>query len=933
MQEKTNQFLEKLNDWLFKAAEITLKLSQRLFVLLQRLWAWYQSLDLPEIPLSPLQWTLLFYVIFAGFFLWATPIFEASDELWHFGMVEYITEHAQLPIQDPDHPDTLYRQEGSQPPLYYALASAVISPIDISDAPDFRILNPHANTGRPAAYGNKNLVLHSTQAPVLQGTVLAVYVLRVFSILMGFVTVWAVFQSAKLLATHRPVVAILAAAITAFNPMFLFISASVNNDNLVIMLNSLVIWFGLLTLRDGFDTRRSLALAALLACATLTKLSALALVPVIAFAAIWLALRDKNWKGLVILGSAMLFFWLLIAGWWYYRNIMLYGELFGTQMMVQIAGARPEVLDLGKLMGMLLAEFEGFRMSYWGIFGGFNIQTTVLFYALLDFIVFVAIFGVIFLVAQLVSIRDFSYARRELSLMLFLLGVVLIGGLALISWTAQTFASQGRLMFPFIAAVSPLLAVGLVELIWWMLFLLSPPDRSFVRAGDAVPDEILRQALAYPMRFLGLFALILPFLAIAPNYSAPAPLDTIPTRDNFVTVYADYGAIELIGYEHVDRRYLPGERVELTFYWRVKEQSTEDYSLALTLLSPYGDRLGGVDTYPGAGALRTSTWEVGKIYADTYEVPLLRAISARYPFRVKVDWYDEAPSETLDIVNRDGVDLPVVLLDVGAVVQPNYSLSLTRFESLETVDRFEREFGASIRLTSFKVLPPFTVEIEWEAINSMDLDYTAFVHVLNAEGELVGQADTFPELPTHYWYPPERYVTQHPIRFLADQLEPGTYTVLVGWYENNGEDYPRLQIYEMDKEKQRDNFELFQFPMNEFGLPLIPEFTENEAEATDDEFLPEAPIIPLEESTGFVPMITVEVRESATPEATGEITENAPNPNATQAPSEMTAEATESALETEASSTVEPESTASSDAETEITPEATPEAEATLETD
>ena len=53
----------------------------------------------------------------------------------------------------------------------------------------------------------------------------------------------------------------------------------------------------------------------------------------IAFGAVWVAYRDKNWQGLAILGVAIVVAWSAIAGWWYVRNIQLYGELFGTYTM------------------------------------------------------------------------------------------------------------------------------------------------------------------------------------------------------------------------------------------------------------------------------------------------------------------------------------------------------------------------------------------------------------------------------------------------------------------------------------------------------------------------------------------------------------------------------------------------------------------------
>ena len=54
----------------------------------------------------------------------STPIFEASDEAWHYGFGSEIASGRGLPIQRLGDLTT-YRQEGSQPPLYYVLAAAL----------------------------------------------------------------------------------------------------------------------------------------------------------------------------------------------------------------------------------------------------------------------------------------------------------------------------------------------------------------------------------------------------------------------------------------------------------------------------------------------------------------------------------------------------------------------------------------------------------------------------------------------------------------------------------------------------------------------------------------------------------------------------------------------------------------------------------------
>lgn len=901
MEEKINQLLQKLSIWAVQAGDWFGRQSLRLLALLQKFWQWYQSIDWPEIPLSPIQWILLFYVVFGFIYMWATPIFEASDELWHFGMVEYIREEGTLPVFDISDPetlyersrDTIYRQEGSQPPLYYALMAAIISPIDISDAEQHRIENPHVRAGEPGSFNNKNLVLHSINGVSLQGTPLAVYVIRTLGLAMGVVTVWAVFQSGKLISPHRPIVGYVAAAFTAFNPMYIFISASVNNDTLVIMLNSLVIWLALLMMKEGFEWKRSLAIAGLLAAATLTKLSALVLVPVIVLGALWIAYRSKNWKGLLVLGGSMLIVWVVIAGWWYQRNIDLYGELFGNQTMAMVAGLRDEPLTVGGF----LSEFEGFRNSYWGVFGAFDIITTPIFYAMMDFIFFIAVFGVLFIVAQLLAIQDFSFARREISLILFLIGIVIIGMIAFLNWTSITYASQGRLLFPYLGAISPLLAAGLIEIIWWLTFLLSPPDRSFVRAGDAVPEPILREALRWPIRIIGALVFIIPFATIIPNYSAPPPIIQAQIPVEAESIFARYGNIQLIAYERIDRRYFPGDRVRITLYWEVLEPTENDMTLALALINPAGNLISKetLNSYPGGGTLRTSTWEMGAIYADTYEIELASNISARYPFMLDVNWYEDEPENRVSSVNQNDNEISVIL-DIGAVIQPRFTESFSGLANIKVDEANQLLFGEQIRLSSYGHNlyledDTFTVDVLWESDVRVDGDYTTFMHVYDSDGNLITQYDFRPELPTRYWSFGEDFRFVYFVNPPEEGFIAGEYVVHMGWYDVN-EPYPRLLI-EAGTENEKSTFELFTFTVDEEGNIILPVLDLGEDFLDELEQSPLAPTEPSFQDVESTEEATVEIRldpSDAVVEET-EVSEMTDAVEETEAP-EMTSEAT-----------------------------------------
>ena len=182
------------------------------------------------------------YVILAFSYSVVTPIFEASDELWHYPMVKYLADNGlALPPQDPANPGP-WRQEGSQPPLYYILSAILTGGIDTSDMEYVRRINPHADIGIIRPDGNANMMVHRQAAETFpwRGTTLAVHVARLFSIVLGLGTVLVTYQLARAIFPDWPLIALGAAALNAFLPMFLFISGSVNNDNLSNLLGNLL---------------------------------------------------------------------------------------------------------------------------------------------------------------------------------------------------------------------------------------------------------------------------------------------------------------------------------------------------------------------------------------------------------------------------------------------------------------------------------------------------------------------------------------------------------------------------------------------------------------------------------------------------------------------------------------------------------------------
>lgn len=765
----------------------------RMIALARILW---RRADAIDIPLSSLQWVWLFYFGFGALYLAATPVFEANDEIWHFGFVQHVREHWNPPVQQFDGKDTLYQQHGSQPPLYYILMALVTAPVAIDDADQYRLLNPHVNALQPDSFGNKNLIVHDETLSMFRGTGLAVLIIRALGLAMGAATIWFVFKVGELIAPQRPTVAFVAAALTGLNPMFIFVSASVTNDSLAMLLNGALVLLLLRSLRDGFRLRYSLAIALLFAISCLTKLTVFALLPVFVGAAFFAQRKTNDRRGALIFFSLVVVLWMLIAGWWFVRSVQMYGEPFGIITMANIAGPRGITFNLVDIF----ADFQQFRMSFWGLFGALNIQVTSIFYVLLDVMTFLSVIGFVFLVLQLLAISDFAYARYELAHLLTLSSALVFAVLGILFWSTLTRAIEGRMLFPLVAVAIPLLAVGLVEIVWWIVFSLRPPNLEFVRAGDAVPKELLHDTMLWQLRILGAVALFAPLTVIAGQYARPQPVPEVPQKA--LPIYAEFGDVTLVAYERIDRRYSPGDRVHLKLYWQVSQPSPTDNSILLRLVDDNQQEIGRYTTFPGAGSLRTSRWQAGAIYPDEYIISINNAAYGRYPFDLKVQWEDKASKAGIPAFDAGGKLIEPVLLDIGAVVAArSQAVSVSANELAVDI---QPKFDESILLESFQLdLELNEVILNWKAESAPGENYTVFVHMLDEDDNIIAQADASPRLPTKYWRWGESYKTYH--RFPGD-FNMIDHHVLVGLYINDGLSFPRAE-YRVTVNKSEDDLD------------------------------------------------------------------------------------------------------------------------------
>jgi cytochrome bd-type quinol oxidase subunit 2 len=259
------------------------------------------------------------YIALALAYSVMTPAWEGNDEADHVRYIEHIVAEKGLPEIAVEN-----GVESHQPPAYYALGAAWQWALGIpAFEPDPRARStPVVYVPRRAAI---ELNLDHDYSPAERINARRVHVLRGLSIVLGLGTVLTTYWIG-LVALGRGELALASAAFVAFLPKFDVISSTVTNDALVVAASSAALLALLLHLRATSSSRAStwaLLVGALLGVAALAKFNSLPLVAA-CVGAMFLArrpLRRRAADACLALGS-----FVVVAGWWFARNIRLYGD-------------------------------------------------------------------------------------------------------------------------------------------------------------------------------------------------------------------------------------------------------------------------------------------------------------------------------------------------------------------------------------------------------------------------------------------------------------------------------------------------------------------------------------------------------------------------------------------------------------------------------
>jgi len=671
---------------------------------------------------------VLAFVVLSSVYSVVTPLFEGPDEIWHFAFANHLADGGGLPVFDAAQPATFLRN-GAHPPVYYALIAVLIAPLDRSDFPAefrFNLANPLITQG--ASGTSRNLLIHTAHEDwPWRNTALAAHLARFVSIALNALALWGVWQIARRIVRDERL-AILALALAAFVPQFVYGAAMINNDALAAatatwLVYALLRWFDAPTLKWAAISGVMLGLA------LLSKIGLIALLPVPLLALGLYAIRTthhapRHWRQLILAVLIIYGLAVIIAGWWYVRNWQLYGDPLAWREWQALTGAGRVPPTFGDFIGDLIGMFGLFWIDF-----SLRIDRT-----------WWPIFGVIVLAALIGLIR--RALKREWPLdwakLLIALSVFALLLASAVRYSFNIYDIHGRLLYPSLAAIGVVLALGLSK---W-------------------PKSITFSLGAIPL----IFTLVSPLMIIQPAYARPI-VSALP--DGVIPASAQFGDVELAGYRVVNERVKAGEAVEIVTYWRrttpvtASDQST--LRAIINLATPgTGASLGRGEAALGNDVYPSWAWALTEMVATRVTVVAQADASTVGDVRLGV----RGDSAAL-IPSGQGETIGLGRIAVSAPRPCN---------SVTSVDR---TFNGSIKLLGYR-LEANTLVLCWQSIKPVVVDYTVFVHITDTAGQ-PSSADAPPRggaYPTSAWQAGEQVDDTHALPVAADLIQK----ISIGFY-------------------------------------------------------------------------------------------------------------------------------------------------------
>jgi 4-amino-4-deoxy-L-arabinose transferase-like glycosyltransferase len=400
---------------------------------------------------------LLYFVVFAAFFVLVVPPFESPDELGHLAYINFVATRLDLPNQYMlKRTDRDYVSEGHQPPLYYAIVAIFnrallrdhkvdVTPIHNKNKVDWGGRFKKVPTFNHA-YNN----IFTSWADRA-----SYYLIRLLSVLIGLINIYFVFKLTRLFLKDS-LWALFPAFFMATLPQFVFISGMVNNDNLASLFGTIFLYYCFRLLGSPAKTRNYVLAGLFLGLGIFTKLIVfpllLGMLPILVYSYM---MNEKVRSIIAKSGLSMMILAVLTSSGFFIRNMLIYGELFGTRMVMRTDGAA--LVHVRSLFDwyFIYPFLPGLFVSFVGALGLLTLLLPIPVYLFYAAVMLSAIIGLL---------MSWSRNIQDRAKIIFAMLFVVLSFASMIYFNLKIESFQGRYLFPVLPLMAILIMIGLREI-------------------------------------------------------------------------------------------------------------------------------------------------------------------------------------------------------------------------------------------------------------------------------------------------------------------------------------------------------------------------------------------------------------------------------------------------------------------------------------
>ena len=247
----------------------------------------------------------------------------------------------------------------------------------------------------------------------------------------------------------------------------------------------------------------------------------------------------------------------------------------------------------------------------------------------------------------------------------------------------------------------------------------------------------------------------------------------------------DFGKSIGLVTSYLDRsEVMPGDHIQTTFYLQAIDSLDKNLRVLVRLIGRQGEVLrvqGWQKESP------TLNWQLNNVWLDSHELALPADTPPGY-YRIELSFYESDTLMALPVTDS-WADLPLGdTYTVGYLVVGNPKHRPANPFTSPT------DLGSSIRLLGTTIGKDngvamgkerkLKIDLFWQSLIPVDTNYTVFVHLVAANGQLVSQQDQEPLggfFPTSSWPAGQTIADEYEL-LLPTDLPAGTYELRVGMY-------------------------------------------------------------------------------------------------------------------------------------------------------